>query len=188
MQILGEGVYVDAKGRRHTVEGIGDLPDDINLQSLAVEGTFSFERISCDTIKVEGECTGDSLTAKNFSVEGTLKVDSLNIEENLTAEGSLKASNIAAAKVSIESRSSSIGEINCKSIKVFHEENFFRKANSRVYIKSIDAETVHLENCAVVIIKCKDAFIGSNCAIEKLFVAGECKVAPDSTVGETFRA
>ena len=42
----------------------------------------------------------------------------------------------------------------------------------------------NLQNCEVGIIKCKDAFIGSNCIIEKLIVAGECEIYADSKVSE----
>ena len=187
MQILGEAIYVDKNRRRHTVEGIGNFPDDMAVQSLKVEGDFSFEEFSCDTIKVTGECHGDSLTAKNFFVEGTLEVDSVKIAEQLNVEGSLKVANIEASEVFIESRSGSIGNIKCRSLKVFHDETSFRRpSRSRVQIKNIEAENVHLENCKVDVIRCQEAFIGKNCAIEKLFVAGECSIAPDSTVGETI--
>ncbi|MBR2734047.1 MAG: hypothetical protein IKN27_13995 [Selenomonadaceae bacterium] len=57
---------------------------------------------------------------------------------------------------------------------------------SRIRIKNIDADIVELENCAVSVIKCRDAVIGTNCAIEKFFVAGKCTVADDSTVSETL--
>lgn len=186
MKILGEGNYVDVKGRRHHVEGIRKFSDDTLLKSLKVSGTVSFEKISCDTIEISGECSGDSLTAKNLFVEGTLKVRSVNVTEKLTVEGSLNVSSVAAMQVFIESQTGSVDEVKCKQIKIFNNDEFVTPQRLYIYIKNIDAEKVELKNCKVEVIRCKNAFIGSNCAIEKLFVAGECKVAPDSTVGETI--
>lgn len=187
MKILGEALYVDSAGIRHEVEGIGNISDNVSLRSLKVEGTLSFEKISCDTIEIEGSCDGDSLTAQKFSAEGTVEVDSLNIAQIFKLEGLPKISNVAAAEVSIESQSGSIGNIKCTRIKIFHDEYSSKVRRSRVRIKSIEADTVELENCEVEVVKCQNALIGTNCAITKLFVAGEFKVADDSTVDEVIR-
>lgn len=187
MRILGEGIFVGADGRRHTLEGIGNFPDDMPLQSLAVEGIFSFKNFSCDKVKIEGECSGKSLTAKKISVEGIFDVDAAQTE-TFQVSGSIDTNKLTAEEIIIESSAGSIDEIKCARLKIFHDENFFRRQSSRIRIKNIDAEKVELENCAVDVIKCKDALIGTNCAIKKLFVAGEYKVADDSTVGETIRA
>ena len=182
MKIAGEAVYVDAAGKKHSIEGIGSLPDNNELQSLNAAGDFSFDKISCEDMKISGSCEGKSLNAKNISVEGTIEVAAVNVEERFKRGGL-------------------IGSIKCDSLKIFHGEIhefgssilsriFGGKAthnNSRVRIENIDAGTVHLENCAVVEVKCKDAFIGANCVIDKLTVSGECKVAGDSKVGETIR-
>ncbi len=186
MQILGEGVYIDANGRRHSVDGIGNFPDDMLLQSLSVEGTFSFKNFSSDTIKISGECSGQLLTAKKIFVEGTFDVDAAQVD-TFKLSGSIDAEKLTAKEIVIESQSGTVGTIKCDKLKIFHDGNFFRKQRSRVRIKSIDADTVELENCAVAVIKCRDAVIGTNCAIEKLFVAGKCTVADDSTVGETIQ-
>ena len=53
-----------------------------------------------------------------------------------------------------------------------------------VKVENIDAEKVELENCEVDEIKCRDAFIGSNCIVEKLFVANKEEISSDSQVGE----
>lgn len=185
MKISGEGNYSDATGRRHKIEGFGNFPDDIPLQSLNVSGELSFRKISCDTIKVSGECFGDSLTAQKFSVKGTLKINSISVLEFLKVTGTLKSANIMADEIIVASREGSIDKIKCRNIKIF--ETTVTQSNSRVRIKTIDAETVELENCAVDIIKCRDAVIGTNCAVEKLFVAGKCTVAANSTVAETIR-
>ena len=185
MKILGEALYVDSAGIRHEVEGIGNISDSVSLRSLKVEGTLSFEKISCDPIEVEGSCDGTSVTAQNFSAEGTVEVDSLNVAQTFKLEGLPKISSIAAAEVSIESQSGSIGNVKCNRIKIFHDEYSSKVRRSRIRVKSIEADTVELENCAVDVIKCRDAFIGTNCAIAKLFVAGTCEVTDDSTVDET---
>lgn len=187
MKISGEGRYSDATGRQHKVEGFGSFPDEMSLQDVNISGTFSFGKISCDKIKVSGECYGNSLTSKKIYVAGTLKVDSLNIENDLKLEGSLKVDNVEATEISIESCAGSIGNVKCKRIKIFHDEYFAAPYPSRVLIESITSDTVELQNCEVGVIRCKGAFIGSNCVIEKLFIAGECKVAGDSTVGEIIR-
>ncbi len=188
MKIEGEGVYVDSKGRKHSIEGIGSLPDEINLQSIKVEGSFSFEEISCDKIKVEGECSGNTVTAKNISIEGTIEVDSVTVEDTFKLEGKAEIKLLDAKEIVMETRGGEIGEIRCDKIKIFHDEDSERRKNrSRVRIKTIDADTVNLENCEVDTIRCKDAIIGSNCAIGKLFVAGECEISADSKVDETIK-
>lgn len=201
MQIEGEAVYIDAAGKRHSIEGIAALPNNISLQNLKVSGSFSFDELSCDNLKLEGECVGKSIVGKKISVEGTFEVNSVQVE-TFKLSGSTDIEKIVAKEILMESRDGSIDAIKCDTLKIFHEDinevgsailskifggKISHHNNSRVHIKTIDAETIHLENCAVEIIKCKDAFIGSNCAVEKLFVAGECKVADNSTVGDTIR-
>ena len=200
MKIEGEAVYIDMTGKRHSIEGVGSLPD-MALQSLSVSGSFSFNELSCDNLKVEGECNGKSIVAKKISTEGTFEVDSVEVE-TFKFSGSAEIEKIVAKEILIESREGSIDAIKCDRLKIFHSElnevessimskifgvKISRRNNSRVQVKTIEAEIVHLENCVVEVIKCKDAFIGANCAIGKLFVAGNCEVVPDSTVGETIR-
>lgn len=185
MKIKGQGSYISSAGIRYEVKGIGSLPDDTSLQSLKVSGSFECGKISCNNVNVSGKIEGNSIHAKNFSLSGKIEVNC-----------------IIADEIAIDSRSGSINELKCAKIKISNRMSekgvaFFEKIfgehsttvniNSRVHIKNIEAENVHLENCAVDIIRCQDAFIGTNCVIEKLFVAGECKVADDSTVGETIR-
>lgn len=190
MKIKGEGVYIDSTGVLHEVKGKGVLPDDIVLQSLNVSGKLEFGKISCDKVSVKGKCEGGSLIAKSISVKGKMDVDSVEAEELV-----------------IESHSGTIGAVKCKSLKIFSHtstatEEIFEKFigsklfddddilignnDSRVQIKNIDANKVELENCEVEVVRCKDAVIGTNCTIGKVFVAGEYKVADDSTVGETI--
>ena len=187
MKIFGEAVYVDSTGIRHEIEGIGNISDDIFLQNLKVEGTLSFENFSCDTVKISGECDGNSVTAQKFFAEGSVEVDSVNVAEIFKLEGLPNISKLTAAEVLIESQSGSIGEIKCRQIKIFHDDSYSKIRRSRVRIKNIEADTVNLENCMVDVISCRNAVIGTNCAIEKLFVAGKCEVDADSTVGETVR-
>lgn len=200
MKIEGEAVYIDAAGKRHTIEGVGNVPKDVALQKLKVSGLFKFDKVSCDDISISGECNGKSLNAKNISVEGTADIDTVDADL-FQLSGSARIDDIVAEKIIIESRKGTIGVIKCGKLKIFHEETnsldesilskifggiASHHSDSRVNVKSIDAESIHLENCAVDVIRCKDAFIGSNCAINRLFVAGECKVADASTVGETI--
>lgn len=200
MKIEGEAVYIDTAGKRHSIEGVGSIPD-VTLQKLKVSGSFTFDEISCDDIKISGECDGKSLNAKNVSVEGEAEIGTVEAEA-FKLSGSVKIDKLVAEKIVIESRKGTIGAIKCGMLKIFHEEinalddsifskifgsKVFRHSNSRVRIKSVEAREIHLENCAVDVIRCEDAYIGANCAIEKLFVASECKVADDSTVGETIR-
>lgn len=199
MKLKGEAVYIDSAGVFHKVIGDGVLSDDVILKRLKVSGKLSFDKIFCDEITVDGKCKGGSLTAKNFSVDGKVKLDSLKVEQFFELDGKPKIGNIEADEIIIESNAGLIGAVKCRKLKIFDGGNFtvggikfsgkLQDAEdiSRINIKSIDADKVELENCAVDIVRCQDAFIGSNCAIEKLFVAGECKVAADSTVSETIR-
>lgn len=201
MKIEGDAVYIDTAGKRHLIEGVGNVPNNVALQKLKGSGSFKFDKVSCDDISISGECNGKSFNAKNISIEGTADIDTVEAD-SFQLSGSAKIGDIVAEKIIIESRKGTIGAIKCGKLKIFHEEiNSLDKlilskifggiashhSDSRVNIKSVDAETVHLENCAVDVIKCKDAFIGANCTIDKLFVADECKIAADSKVGEMIR-
>lgn len=216
MKIRGTGSYTDTSDRNHTILGVGELPDDMNLKNLEVSGNLSFEKISCDKISISGKCTGgsvcaqslkisgtcegDSITVKNFSASGKVEVDSLTAKKNLEIAGKPKIDFMTADEIFIETSNGFLGEVKCRKIKIFENSARLREVmfgknfvehlsfnNSRVQINSIEAEIVDLENCAVEVVRCKDAFIGINCTIEKLFVAGECKVSTDSTVGEMIR-
>lgn len=198
MKIEGEGFCIDSSGKRHSVAGIGTLPDFDSMQSLKVSGSLNFDKISCDEIKIEGDCRGKSIIAKNISVSGIFNADSVKVENAFKVSGSVEIENLDAEEISMESRGGSIGKVDCKKIKIFHSDDFnggvfskifgsrnsSAKNSSRVKIKKIDSETVELKNCEVEEIKCKDAFIDSNCAIKKLIVEGDCKIADDSSVGE----
>lgn len=201
MKIAGKAVYVDAAGKHHSIKGVGNVPNNVALQKLKVSGSFTFDEVSCDDVKISGECDGKSFNAKNISVEGTADIDSVK-SESFKLSGSADINKLIAEEIIIESRKGKIGAIKCGKLKIFHEEinevgsailsrlfggKVSHHSNSRVRIENIDAETVELENCEVDVIKCRDAFIGTNCAIKKLSVSGECKVADDSTVGETIR-
>lgn len=206
MKIEGEARYVDSRGKTHSIEGIGSLPDDVNLQSLKVEGNIEFDEISCGKVKIEGSGEGNSLTATSLSVEGSLEVDTLKVEEALEISGTIEAGSVDAEEIEIESRAGKIDAVKCRKIKIFHDDGdeisgkFLRKvfdeldvkvtrhkSRSRVRIKSIDAEKVDLQNCEVDVIRCTDAKIGENCAVERLIVSGEYEVADDSKVGEIIR-
>ncbi len=203
MKIAGEATYIDAKSKRHSIEGVGSLPDDINLQNLNVSGSIEFDEISCDKIKIEGSGEGKSLTAKNLSVDGSLEVDEVKVEALLKISGSINIDNLTADEILMESRGGRIGAIKCVSVKIFHGEDhdvsgsifsgifghkFSQyKISPRVQIKTIDADKVNLQNCEVDVIRCNSAKISSNCVIEKLLVTGECEVADDAKVGETIR-
>ena len=198
MKIEGEARYVDSRGKTHSIEGVGSLPDDVNLQRLKVSGNIEFDEISCGKIKIEGSGEGKSLTAKNLSVEGSLEVDAVKVESLFQVSGGVKIDNLTAEEIVMESRGGKIGSVKCGKIKIFHGDGyevsgsilsgiFGRKISSRVQIKTIDADKVVLQNCEVDVIRCNSAKIGSNCVIEKLLVTGECEIADDAKVGETIR-
>ena len=203
MKIEGEAKYVDSRGKTHSIEGVGSLPDEVNLQSLNVSGSIEFDEISCDKIKIEGSGEGKSLTAKNISVDGSLEVDEVKVESLFKISGGVNIDNLTADEILMESRGGRIGAIKCGSVKIFHGEDhevggsilsgiFGHKASqhkisTRVQIKTIDADKVNLQNCEVDVIRCNSAKISSNCVIEKLLVTGECEIADDAKVGETVR-
>ena len=207
MKIRGEAVYVNAEGTSHEIKGVGIISDSSALQKMKISGELSFDEISCDSIIVEGKCEGGSLMAKIFSVEGKAEIDSVKVAQTFELEGKPELGNVEADEIIIESCAGSINEIKCRRLKIFNRSNsvnmiaftkvfgkkIFNEEISvsneipRVRVKNIDADTVELENCEIDVIRCKNALIGSNCAIEKLFVSGNCKVADDSKVGETIR-
>ena len=201
MRIKGSGEYTDAKGRNYTVLGVGDVSDDEKLRRLSVSGNVSFDKLSCDRISVSGRCEGDSIFAKSLEISGALSIENISCDK-IDISGKPQIETLTADEISIATRNGFIGNINCKRLKIYDSnelivekgfENLFvghfslSKSNSRIRIKSIEADKVELENCEVDVIRCKDAFIGANCVIDKLFVSGECSVMPGSKVGETVR-
>lgn len=174
----------------------------IDAQDLKISGKVLFDKIFCAEANVSGKCEGKSVSTKNFSASGKMEIDSIKVEQTFELKGKPELGSVEADKVIVESRSGSVDEIKCRKLKIFNHANETDSAFvikilgeeisafdnfSRVRIKNIDAEKVEIENCEVDVIRCQDAFIGTNCSIEKLFVAGEYEVAADSTVGETIR-
>ena len=201
MKIEGIANYVDDNGKRHSIEGIGSLPDGNKLQSLNSSGSLSFGNLECNELKIEGECQGKVVNSQNISVSGTFDVHTVKAEKSLKIEGSIDSENVFAEEIIMESRGGSIIEVKCTKIKIFHGEihdigssilsgifgrKFQHQSNSRVRIGKIDADEVDLQNCEVDEIKCKDAMVGSNCAIKKLIVSGKYKVSESSTVNEVI--
>ncbi|MBR1646777.1 MAG: hypothetical protein IJ685_08375 [Selenomonadaceae bacterium] len=154
---------------------------------LKTSGELSVDDVSCNEVVISGKFTGDTVNAKNFSGSGKVEVGTLTIERVMNLSGKPQINSLSAYEIIIASSDGSIDKVTCRHIKIFDNDNF-DISHSRVRIEKIDADTVELENCAVDVIKCRDAVIGKNCAIEKLFISGECKVADDSSVGETIRA
>lgn len=202
-KIIGIGELPDSEGLQE-LKVSGNLSfkkiscDEINVSGkcngssivsdyLKTSGELSVDDISCNEIVISGKCTGNSVNAKNFSGSGKVEVGALTIEQVMNFSGKPQINSLSADEIIIASRDGSIGKVTCRHIKIFDNEHF-GISHSRVRIEKIDAETVELENCEVDVIRCKDAFIGKNCAVKKLSVSGECTVADDSTVGETIRA
>ena len=184
MKIKGEGMYIDSTDVRHEVKGIGSLPDDITLKSLKASGTFSFGKISCDKINVSGKCEGGSIVARNFSVAGKVELDSVEADDIVIESRAGSIDKLKSLKVKIFNRGYEVA--NALFAKFFGGHDTVQEKNSRLYIKCIESDNVELENCEVDVIRCKNAFIGSNCTVEKLFIAGEYKVDANSKVGETI--
>ena len=234
MRIEGEAAYIDKSGKRHRIDGCGKLSDSDYLQSLSVDGTLSFGKISCNKFKLSGDCSGESLTAEEITIDGDARIDvvkavkfrfsgdcsgNLLTAEKITIDGDVRLDVIKAVKVveisgdmridsvesnkvAIESRSGRIDEIKCSELKIFDNYSDFegeisfgniriktsrQKIFSQVQIKNIAAEKVELKNCKVSLIKCKDAIIGENCAIEKLIVSGKFELDENSKVNEVIK-
>ena len=80
MRIEGEATYIDSTGKRHSIEGIGSLPDGSTLQSLKVSGIIKFDEMSCDDVQIEGDGRGKSITAKSMNVTGSVEVNTIEVE------------------------------------------------------------------------------------------------------------
>lgn len=184
MKIKGEGVYIDSAGVFHKVKGKSIISDDVILQSLQVSGKLLFDKITCDKVNVYGKCQGGSVYAKNFFTTGKIKAYSIKADEVVIKSSSGSIDELQGVKIKISSK---INDDSALFAKIFFKRDEEFSDDSRVRIKKVNADTVELENCEVDIIKCKDAVIGTNCAIKELFVSGECTVAADSTVVKTIR-
>lgn len=200
--ILGIGELSDAEKFRELKVSGNISFDKISCDEVKISGKCEGGSIEAQDLKISGKCEGKSVSAKNFSASGKMKIDSIKVEQTVELKGKPELGSVEADEIIIESRSGSVDEIKCRKLKIFNhaietdsafvikifgEEISAFDNFSRVRIKNIDAEKVELENCEVDVIRCQDAFIGVNCVIEKLFVAGEYEVAADSTVGETIR-
>ena len=176
--------------------------NSITAKSLEVSGEMSIKNIFGKEVEISGRCKGDSINAKNFSTSGKIEYNSLTIEQTLRISGKPQINFVTADEILIATNNGFLGEVKCRKIRIFDDlerfaeeffgkifiEDFsFNKSHSRVQIKNIRAESVDLENCEVDVIRCKDALIGSNCMIEKLFVTGKCEIAADSKVTEIIR-
>lgn len=200
--ILGIGELSDAEKFRE-LKVLGNISfDKISCDEVKISGKCEGGSIKAQDLKISGKCEGKSVSAKNFSASGKMEIDSIKVEQTVELKGKPELGSVEADEIIIESRFGSVDEIKCRKLKIFNHMNendsafvikiFGEEISgfdkfSRVRIKNIDAEKVEIENCEVDIVRCQDAFIGANCAIDKLFVADECKVADDSTVGETIR-
>ena len=184
MKIKGEGVYIDSAGVFHKVKGKGIISDDVILQSLQVSGKLEFDKIICDKVSIRGKCKGGLIHAKNFFTSGKIKAYSIEADEVVIKSSSGLIDELQGLKVKI---SGYTDDDTALFEKIFFKQDEEFDDDSRVRIKSINADTVELENCDVDVIKCKNAVIGTKCAVKKLFVSGECTVAEDSTVIETIR-
>ena len=176
--------------------------EKIFCEEVSISGKCEGGSLSAHNVNISGKYEGKSITAKTFSASGKVEIDSIKIEDSLKISGKPKSDFVAADEIIIAACAGSLGVVKCRKIKIFegsvtaNEEFFgknfveyfsFNESHSRVQIKNIEANIVELENCAVEVIRCQNAFIGKNCVIDKLFVAGECEVAADSTVVETIR-
>lgn len=153
MKIDGDAVYVTELGKRHTIDGDGSLPDDTPLKKLNVDGDVSFGKISCDNIKVEGDCFGDSLTAGKIFVDGDFKVDVVNTK-SLKVNGDCFCDSIAAENVDVD------GDFEAESVKVV--ESF--EISGDVKIDSVESDEIILNTRSgrVGKIQCKDLKIFDN--------------------------
>ena len=200
MNIKGIVNYVDENNKKHETAGICTLKDDIKLKSIDVKGMLSFDKIICDKINIEGDCTGNEISGKKIFISGKFNVDNVSMEQNIKIVGVAHSNLLKAEKVIIESRAGTIKQINCDKIKIFDNndnidisiiKNIFNirhvKNNARIHINDIDANNVEIQNCEIKSIKCKNAIIGTNCLIEELFVEDSYKIANDSTVNKIVR-
>ena len=202
VRIEGCAVYVDKSGKRREIEGYGSLSDDRELKRLNVEGSATFDELSCDKVKISGECSGDTLIGEKITIEGDVEVGSIKAVKSLEIDGDFRIDSIESDEIVINSQSGTIGEIKCNNLKIFCEGGNFEgeisfgnfriksspsKISSRVRVKKIEAADVELENCRILLIKCKNAVVGSDCLIDKLIVSGKFELDNTSKVGEVIR-
>lgn len=156
-------------------------------------------------MKIKGEMSYTDEHGKIHKLEGKIILPDDTIFQKLRVDGKAKIEEIEADEFILDSRSSTIGEIKCRKLKIFSNSNDNDEAaevimskifgakvsvsneNLCVRIKKIDAEKVNIKNCEIEKIKCKDAVIGENCTIDKLIVSGEYEIAADSKVGEIVK-
>lgn len=203
MKIKGEATYIDENGKIHKIEGKITLPEETTFQKLKIDGKVTFENLSCDKLDVDGKCDGGIISAKNISIDGKIKADTVKVEQLFEVDGKAKISEVESDEFILDSRSSSIGEIKCKKLKIFSRGNDkvaqifigkifdsefeYSQDDSCVMIGKISAVKVDLANCEVGEIRCNNAVIRSNCTIDKLIVSGEYEIAENSKVIEIVK-
>ena len=154
MKIDGDIAYTDKFGKRHTIEGYGTLPDETELKSLKVDGSISFDKISCGNFKVSGDCFGSSLTAEKISVDGDIEVNDIKAVEDLKIYGDCVADLLTANKIFID------GDIKADGIKVAESLNI----EGEPQINSIESDkiVINAQSGTIEEIKCRDLKIFNN--------------------------
>ena len=198
MHIEGEGVCIDANGNRHSIAGIGGLPESGKYRKLKVSGNITFKNISAIEVKLEGDSRGESIKADELSAEGIFKVNEVSIINRFELSGTPNIGCLTARSVDIESRDGFIKKTRCEHVKIYHHDSHGGGILGRVFgystskkicvtIGEIEANDVDLQNCQVDEIRCENATIGTNCVIKLLIVKGNCDIASEAKVDEVIR-
>ena len=166
---------------------------------IAVSGKLS---LSC-ILKTEGNAElGEAGISGGATVEGKINAKDLRVSGGLKCGSDVSAEHFAASgKVEIPgllnaetielsaSGRSEIGDIGCGSLTVRKERNvfFFGDAKPGLTVRSIEGDTIWLENTVAEIVRGKNVTVGKHCKIGRVEYSETLNLVDGGKVEEQVR-
>ena len=183
----------DVQCDRLHVSGRLKAANDLNCGEMRVSGSLKVEgRLSAETAKISGGATVEGkINAKDLRVSGGLKCGSDVSAEHFAASGKVEIPGLLNAETIELSASgrSEIGDIGCGSLTVRKERNvfFFGDAKPGLTVRSIEGDTIWLENTAAEIVRGKNVTVGKHCKIGRVEYSETLNLVDGGKVEEQVR-
>lgn len=183
----------DVQCDRLHVSGRLKAANDLNCGEMRVSGSLKVEgRLSAETAKISGGATVEGkINAKDLRVSGGLKCGSDVSAEHFAASGKVEIPGLLNAETIELSASgrSEIGDIGCGSLTVRKERNvfFFGDAKPGLTVRSIEGDTIWLENTVAEIVRGKNVTVGKHCKIGRVEYSETLNLVDGGKVEEQVR-
>lgn len=183
----------DVQCDRLHVSGRLKAANDLNCGEMRVSGSLKVEgRLSAETAKISGGATVEGkINAKDLRVSGGLKCGRDVSAEHFAASGKVEIPGLLNAETIELSASgrSEIGDIGCGSLTVRKERNvfFFGDAKPGLTVRSIEGDTIWLENTVAEIVRGKNVTVGKHCKIGRVEYSETLNLVDGGKVEEQIR-